>query len=191
MADHEDKERTVLNAAARPEQAPGLDLELLFREHASRVLAAAYRVTGSPQDAEDVLQTVFLRLARRPRAGLGNDLRAYLHRAAVNAGLDLLRSRGSCRVGPLDEIEGRLADTRQPDPERELGASEIRTRVRREVARLSPRSAEIFVLRYFEGYDNHEIARMVGSSRSTVGVVLHRARERIRDAMRSRGESVS
>ncbi len=69
-------------------------LDEVFRAHYSRVLKAAYRVTGSMSDAEDVLQTVFLRLARRDLAteGVAN-LESYMYRAAVNAALDLLRAR--------------------------------------------------------------------------------------------------
>ena len=53
------------DSIANPDNA----LESLFRQHSRRVLSAAYRVTGSRQDAEDVLQTVFLRLARHEKRG--------------------------------------------------------------------------------------------------------------------------
>ena len=67
------------------------DLEGLFREHHDRVFRAAYRVTGSVVDAEDVLQTVFLRLSRRSDLNLEPSPVSYLRRAAINAALDLLR----------------------------------------------------------------------------------------------------
>ena len=56
--------------------------------------------------------------------------------------------------------------------------------MRKALTGLSPRSAEIFALRYLEGYDNQEIARMLGSSKSTVAVILHRARRHVREAIR-------
>ena len=77
-----------------------------------------------------------------------------------------------------------VADPRAVDPDARLGSDEIRSEVRKALAQLSPRAAEIFALRYFEGYDNHEIAGMLGSSRSTVAVILHRARQRVREAIR-------
>ena len=65
----------------------------LFSEHHEKVLLAAYRVTGNMQDAEDVLQSVFLRLLkRRDPQSYGVNAAAYLRRAATNAGIDLLRS---------------------------------------------------------------------------------------------------
>ncbi|MGH9944842.1 MAG: RNA polymerase sigma factor, partial [Pyrinomonadaceae bacterium] len=44
--------------------APPSELERLYREHHGQIFRTAYHITGSPSDAEDVLQTVFLRLAR-------------------------------------------------------------------------------------------------------------------------------
>ena len=179
-------EGPVQNAAARKiPPAPGPDMERIFREHSRRVVSAAYRVTGNSQDAEDVLQTVFMRLVRREGGTqLGDNPSAYLHRAAVNAGLDVVRSRRSARSTPLEESEGKLTAGEESAPDRTIGSNEIKNEVRKALSRLSPRSAEIFALRYFEGYDNHEIADMLGSSRSTVAVILHRARQRVRESIR-------
>ena len=75
---------------------PGqLGIERLFADNKELDFRAAYRVTGNSSDAEDVLQTVFLRLLRSPQPPEIHHLRAYLHRAAVNAALDLLRSMES------------------------------------------------------------------------------------------------
>jgi RNA polymerase sigma-70 factor (ECF subfamily) len=185
MVQGKDPETPVPQAATRPiAEEAGPDVGRIFREQASRVLAAAYRVTGSAEDAEDVLQTVFTRLVRRDVASrLGNDPGAYLHRSAVNAALDVVRSRRAARASSLDDAARGLAAPETGQADRRLTSVEIRDAVRGALSTLSPRSAEIFVLRYFEGYDNHEIARMVGSSRSTIGVVLHRARERVREAI--------
>lgn len=174
------------NAASRPlEPESPQDMEQLYREHASRVLSAAYRVTGRPEDAEDVLQTVFMRLVRSDQGSrLQGNPAAYLHRAAINAALDLIRSRKSARATALEDAEPRLAAPESGEAERRLASGELRDEVKNALRLLSPRAAEIFVLRYFEGYDNHEIAGMLGSSRSTVAVVLHRARNRVREAIR-------
>ena len=67
-------------------------LSRLFTEHHRRVLLAAYRITGSMADAEDVAQAVFLRLAADSSLTAANE-RSYLYRAAINGALDLLRRR--------------------------------------------------------------------------------------------------
>ena len=177
------KEETVLATAKhlKPVPSAGEELEGLFREHSDQVFRAAYRITGSTVDAEDVLQTVFLRLARRRE---GVDLRpspaSYLHRAGVNAALDLLRQRARASAVPLDEVAPERLASPQAGPELAERDRELRGALRRAVAGLGERAAELFTLRYFEGYENREIAALLGMSPMVVGVLLHRARARVR-----------
>src|SRR5437588_11251969 len=78
-------------------------LEEIFRAHQVCVLKAAYRVTGSMADAEDVSQSVFLRLARGTfDSGRISNMESYLRRSAVNAALDLIRSKGDREVVPVE-----------------------------------------------------------------------------------------
>ena len=70
----------------------------------------AYRITGNAGDAEDALQTVFLRLLRRGRnADPLENLESYLRRAAINAALDVIRSRQSDQTVPLPEESSGMA----------------------------------------------------------------------------------
>jgi RNA polymerase sigma-70 factor, ECF subfamily len=167
----------------RPLPNPPDELESLFHEHHKQIFRTAYRITGSASDAEDVLQTVFLRLVRRDA---GESLsqqqqpRAYLVRAAVNASLDIIRSRRSALAVTLEEIEPEALASAESGPEAQHADRELRLLIRQAVARLGPRAAEFFALRYFEGYDNREIAELLGTSQMVVGVVLHRSRVRLR-----------
>lgn len=158
----------------------------LFERHRRRILRAAYRVTGNLPDAEDVLQTIFLRLIKRDEpARLGSGAGSYLHRAAVNAGLDLLRARGRRSAVPL-ESEGEaltIESDRTTRADQLLARHELRDGLRDAVSELSPRAAEIFTLRYFEELGNSEIAEMLGTSRSSIAVTLHRARAQVKEAM--------
>src|ERR1700730_6389580 len=160
------------------------ELEDVFRAHHACVLNAAYRLTGSMADAEDVAQSVFLRLARG-----GIDLRrishlqSYLHRSAVNAALDLIRAKGhreAVAVETADELQANLSHS----PERLLTSLEIRNWLRRELAKLNPRAAEMFALRYLQGLDNPEIAQMMNTSQAVVAVTLHRARAQLKKGFR-------
>ncbi len=161
-------------------------LEEVFRAHHARVFRAAYRITGNVSDAEDVLQTVFLRLIRQgwSPASVGN-LESYLHRAAVNAALDMVRMRHDSEKVPLEDIEPVLRDDARLEPDRRQSAGELRSLLRNAIARLTPVAAEMFALRYFEGYDNPEIARMLGTSVNNVAVTLHRTRSQLQMEMRS------
>jgi RNA polymerase sigma-70 factor (ECF subfamily) len=161
-----------------PELPPANDVATLFEQHHERVFRVARRITGDAADAEDVLQTVFLRIMRREEAPLrSEDAASYLHRAATNASLDLLRRRKAARSEPIVDVE-RFRD-HEPSPLTLHEGTEIRERVRGALAALNPRAAEIFVLRYFDGYGNREIARMLNTSWSTVAVTLHRTRAKL------------
>lgn len=170
-----------------PAGEPPADLGAIFEEHHGAVYRAAYRVTGNAMDAEDVLQTVFTRLLRRSEPGAGQPrldpsqaVGSYLHRAAVNAALDLLRSRRRSRLVAIGDLEQELVDDAGPGPERLSSSRDLGRRLRAALARLSPRQAEIFALRYLEGLGNLEIARLLGSSQTAIAVILHRARHRLK-----------
>ena len=76
----------------------------LYERHFETVFRAALRVTGNPADAEDVLQTVFLRLLSRSDEDEATERSpAYLRRAAVNAAVDLLRRRAVHAGTPYDD----------------------------------------------------------------------------------------
>jgi RNA polymerase sigma-70 factor (ECF subfamily) len=161
-------------------QVSATELERIFRENHALVFRAAYRVTGNANDAEDVLQTVFLRLLKRdPAAEPVENMTSFLHRAAVNAALDMVRSRHHVRNIPLDELEPVLAEPAARAPDRAHASGEIREWLRGALARLNPRIAQMFALRFFEGKENPEIARILNTTPGTVAVTLSRTRDRL------------
>src|SRR3954451_17612629 len=172
--------KNVMAAAGETETQPAPDLERIFREHNGLVFRAAYRITGNATDAEDVLQTVFLRMMKRDAAAepVGN-MASFLHRAAVNAALDLMRTRQNIRNVPLDELEPVLAEPAHRSPERAQASGEIRDWLRGAMARLNPRIAQMFTLRFFEGKDNPEIAQIMNTTPGTVAVTISRTRDRL------------
>jgi RNA polymerase sigma-70 factor (ECF subfamily) len=98
----------------------------------------------------------------------------------------VVRSRKSARATALEDVEAVLSDgDPSRDPGRSQDGTEILQHVRAALGRLNPRTAEVFALRYLEGYGNHEIADMLGTSRSTIAVMLHRARHKLKDEIRS------
>jgi RNA polymerase sigma-70 factor (ECF subfamily) len=158
------------------------ELAVLFRDYHKAIFRIAYRITGSRSDAEDVLQTVFLRLTpNRARGDFLPNAGGYLHRAAVNASLDLLRSRTRANSVSLDVIDfNQSSKLSVASPEDDFAAVELRELVRQAVAKLEGRTATAFALRYFEGCDNRHIAQVLGTSQMVVAVTLHRARTRLR-----------
>ena len=162
-------------------------VEAIFEQHRRGVFRAAYRITGNVEDAEDVLQTVFLNALRRATEGagelFGQEPSRYLARSAINGALDVLRGRRA--IADVDEKSAERAietaqDRAGDDAEDGAWREELRACLRAALSTLAPNWAEIVALRYFEGYSNIEIAAVLGTSPSAVGVTLHRARARLR-----------
>jgi RNA polymerase sigma-70 factor, ECF subfamily len=143
--------------------------------HHDLVFRTAYRITGDAGDAEDALQTVFLRLLRRGRdAEPLENPESYLRRSAINAALDTIRSRQT-DPGPLPE---EICDPRRAD------TSGLRQALAHAMAQLKPQPAEIFALRFLEGLSNREIAQSLGISQVLVAVIVYRARQQLQQELR-------
>jgi RNA polymerase sigma-70 factor, ECF subfamily len=141
----------------------------LYEAHYASVYRAALRITGNPADAEDVLQTVFLRyLSQGGRQDAPCAPAAYFRRAAANAALDLLRRRVSHNETQLDE--------EYPDVSIENTAL-LKERLRRAIAAIDHDDAIIFLLRYVEGFSNGELAELFGQEKNNIAVRLHRIRQ--------------
>lgn len=154
-------------------------LSRLYAEHHRRVLLAAYRITGSMPDAEDVAHGVFLRLAAGDTVGMKN-AGSYLYRAAINGALDLLRRRKTAAAEPLDAAARIVSDESGARPEAEVESKQLGAWLREAISELPGRAAEMFTLRYVEEFGNREIAMLMGTSQAVVAVTLHHARAKLR-----------
>jgi len=153
----------------------------LFNEHHEKVLLAAYRVTGNLQDAEDILQSVFLRLLnRREQAVSADSTAAYLCKTAINASLDLLRSK---KIRQTETLIEEFHPSTHGAADSELLQAEQRRHLRIALLALDRRSAEIFALRIFEDFNNVQIAAVLDTSPNSIAVTLHRARERLQQVL--------
>lgn len=152
-------------------------LTRLFAEHHRRVLLAAYRITGSMADAEDVAQTVFLRLVRSDDLAVKN-VESYLYRSAINGALDLIRRRKAAAAETLEEAAG-LASVND-SPEKDISGRELGAMLRQAISELAPRAAEMFSLRYLEGLTNGEIAKVMETSQAVVAVRLHQSKSKLK-----------
>ncbi len=80
----------------------------------------------------------------------------------------------------IEEAAFDVPRSTEPSPEVQQVDRELQDQIRRSIATLGPKAAEIVVLKYFEGHSNLEIAEMLGTSQMVIGVLLHRARTRLR-----------
>ena len=173
------------------EAVPGLaerqrltELGDLFQEHSELVYRTAYSIVNNIADAEDVLQNVFLQLARRP---LPRDFRrntkGYLYRAAVNTSLNTIRSRRRYElVGDIERLDG-VADSPASH-----ASERLHRQLEQSLAELKPDAVYILVLRYVHGYSDAYIAKLLGTSRTVIAVRLFRSRARLKKLIRDMGE---
>ena len=159
--------------------------EDIFREHYQTVYRTAYGVLGNAYDAEDVAQTIFLRLVHRHSSReMRKNPGAYLYRAAVNESLTLIRKRKrDLLTGDAERFPERF-HVPAPVPAAE-SAEEIHQRLYEAVAGLSRGAAEILILRYVHDKSDAAIAKLLGTSRGTIAVSLYRSRARLRKLMRA------
>ena len=154
---------------------PPSDFQEFYSRYSEAVLRTALRVTGNMEDAEDVLQSVFLKLLDN-RISLDPVLapEGYLRRSATNAAIDLLRRKAF------------LAET-EIDESRNYGGKEstalLKLRMRRALGKLPAEDAELFVLCYLEGYTYDELAAQYKLERGTVASRLHRIKSALQKSL--------
>lgn len=170
-------------ASARVVELPGMipttplaGFGALYERHYETVFRVALRVTGNAADAEDVLQTVFLRVLTRGDDAATSRPAAYFKRAAVNAAVDVLRRREVRAESAYDEEAPHPAHAPQPALQPPVLLKE---RLRRAIATLESDDASLFLLRHVEGLTIDELAGMFEIEKNNVAVRLHRIRRRL------------
>lgn len=159
-----------------PDRVPsgGGQLDLLYRTHRLKLMRFVRR-RGRPDQAPDIVQQVFARLAAQ--AGDSRPVLhapdAYLHQAARN----LIRDEARAAERRLALLHVCLDDVplAAPDPVAALEARDLLRRFEAVVARLEPRTREIFLAHRIDGYSYGEIAYRTGLSVKTVEKHMSRA----------------
>ena len=156
----------------------------LYERHRAAIFRFAYRLSGSVEAAEDITHDCFLGLIKKPEnfAPDRATLRTYLLSAARNLWLKGLRNSG--RELAMDERPEEQFVDGGKGPLRQLLDEELSMKVQEAVISLPPLQREALVLFEYEGLALSEIARMVGSDVGAVKSRLHRARQRLKSALR-------
>ena len=156
------------------------EFEELFQEHSQLLYRTAHSLLDNPADAEDVLQTIFVRLLRKGLpAGFQKNPKGYLYRASVNAALDTIRARK--RHENTDGVPVQNVDV--------TSIEEQHHRLAEALAEMEPQAAEVLVLKYVHNYKDADIAKVIGTSRGAIAMRLLRSRSKLKKLMRdSSGE---
>lgn len=146
-----------------------MDVLYLFHRYRDDVYRLAVNYTRSPQEAEDVCQTVFLKLLENPDITPGKE-RAWLMQVTVNTCRDLLRSAWWKRTVPLDAVV--CASQAEMDETVLL------------LRKLPPKYRVVLYLHYYEQYTTSEIAKLLHIPTGTVSTRLRRGREALKTMLK-------
>lgn len=155
----------------------GIDLEALFRAHATPLLRLAVVLTGDRPLAEELVQEAFVRLQRSGTVPAPGTELAYLRRTVVNLShghhrhLRVVRGRAEPPVAHRPAAE---VDAVRRDGQRQVAAA---------VRGLPPRQRDCIVLRFYAELSDGEIADVLGISAGSVKTHLHRARATLADRL--------
>jgi RNA polymerase sigma-70 factor (ECF subfamily) len=171
--------RLVDRAVAQAKVGDGEGIRFLYVRYRSDVYRFVRSIVGDEHDAEDVTQTVFLKLisviGRYQREAV--PFAAWLIRVARNAAIDHLRER---RPVPCEEIRTSASDPSEGNEERLADLKDA-------MAGVEPAQREVVVLRHVCGLAPGEIAARLGKSEGAIHGLHHRGRRAVQAALLERG----
>lgn len=181
----------LADVIARAQRREPQAFDLLLDAFGKRLYGYFYRLTGSRLDAEDLLQEVFVRLARTiERYNHDGRFEAWLFCIAANLARDWLRrARKRREAGETVSLGGESTQRDEPilaenlDPSQALVLAEDVDRMQRALNQLSPAEREVIVLRHFSEMSFQEIADVMETPLGTALARAHRGLQRMRQLM--------
>ena len=152
------------------------EAERLVNTYADVFLRLSYTYLSNTHDAQDICQTVFLKLIeRRPAFASSEHEKAWIIRTTINACKDHLKSHWRKTTVPIEAAQ------HVPAPAAEPGS------ILASVNLLPPKYRAVIYLHYYEGYTAPEIAQLLGRLPSTVNTQLRRGREQLKTLLEKEG----
>ena len=157
--------------------------EVLFHRHYSKVYGLVFRLVGNRDEAEDIVQDVFIKLHRRPpsrtKADQEHNVSAWLYRVATNTAYNAIRARK--RLWERNQVLVFDENDRPAGPEKLAESADDAERVRLALAHLAPQQGQLLLLRQL-GLSYAELAEVCEINQNSVGKTLSRAAEAFRKA---------
>ncbi len=155
------------------------DWPTILRDHGPLVWRTAFRLLNRHADAEDCFQRTFLAAVELAGREAVRNWPAALGRLATARALEALRTRyREGRPEPLPEVADRTRD-----PLQSAAGGELAEQLRAALAAIDPAQAEVFCLVCLDGLSNQDAADELGVTANHAGVLLHRARQALRDKL--------
>ncbi len=166
------------------------EFEDLYRTYRSRVWALCLRMTGNPDDAEDLTQETFIRMFQKLDTFRGESaICTWLRRIAINVVLLRFQKASWRREKSIEELSGVDPITGCPRKmefgrvDTQLTGAVDRITLQRAIDQLPPGFKSVFILHDIEGYEHVEISELMGCSVGTSKSQLHKARLKLRELL--------
>ncbi|TKJ33856.1 MAG: hypothetical protein CEE38_19735 [Planctomycetes bacterium B3_Pla] len=159
-----------------------IDWQTIIEEHGPAVWRTSYRLLGNHADAADCFQETFvsaLGFCRRQRV---RNFSALLTRLATARAIDQLRRRFRRSNSEASLADWNAVQSANPGPVREAQRQELAAGLQKSLSELPPLEAQAFCLRYLSDMSYRQIAEELGIKANAAGVLLHRARAKLRDS---------
>lgn len=158
-----------------------IDWQAIIEEHGSVVWQTAYRLLGNEADVADCFQETFVSALGISRRQEVRNFPALLTRLATARAIDQLRRRFRRPYGNGSPEGGSTMQDESPCPAQQAQQHESAVRIRQLLCQLPPQEAQAFCLRYLNDMSYREIAGELGISTNAAGVLLHRAKAKLRE----------
>jgi RNA polymerase sigma-70 factor (ECF subfamily) len=158
-----------------------VDWQAVVEKHGPIVWQTTYRLLGNHADAADCFQEAFvgaLEISRRQRV---RSFPALLVRLATARAIDKLRQRVRRPNCHVDSADLATLPSTTPEPVQQAEQHELAARLRNALGQLAPQESQAFCLRYFNDMNYRQIAEELGMETNAMGVMLHRAKAKLRD----------
>jgi RNA polymerase sigma-70 factor (ECF subfamily) len=174
-------------AVARARQGDHDAFRVLVDRHSRSVYRLAFRMTGTPHDAEDVVQETFIRAYRQlSRFEARANVSTWLYRIAFNCAVDFLRSRPRRESATEADVLERMApSTSGPTMDDLVYAGEIGERMQRALSDLSEKERAAFLMRHYHGCSIEEIGSTLGMKTNATKHSIFRAVKKMRVALQA------
>ena len=174
----------TLLAAERPDPLRESEFRSIVRNFSPQIYRYAFWILEDTDEASEALQEILMNVYTSLPGFRGQSaLSTWVYRIALNT---LFSYRRGCQTGALPLIEPGEAECiidESTDVEEIYSRKETQERVARSIAKLSPRESAAITLFYMDGLGYKEIASIMETSLSGVGLLLHRGRERLHEML--------
>lgn len=163
----------------------------LVKRYQTKLFSYLYRLIGNKEEAEDLLQNVFVKVYNNIRSyDTKRKFSSWIYRIAHNEAVNFLKKRSRRKLISIEDIQAskdklEIADTRK-NPIDSWISKELRKEMQEALERLPEKYKQVLMLRYYYDKSYEEMSKALGKPVNTVGTLLNRAKKKLMEVIEKR-----